>query len=210
MDALVVIKSCYKYADRRQAQRDTWLPDLKGWADYVFIVGHDAEIVESDVLFLPCDDGFRNIAPKVQLACRYALSQMYRYVFICDDDTYVRPERLRLTNFRLHDYLGYLRVPPLSYNEEIPYAQGSAYWLSSRAAGFVADSPFMKPNVIDDGAVGQALYENVDFVHENNFEPGPEWQRHYPRKDNHLVSTHKCLPDDMRKMHKLWMKEHEL
>jgi len=99
------------------------------------------------------------------------------------------------------DYVGYLRVAPLGYNNEIPYAQGSAYWLSREAARLVAKSPLMKNGIIDDGAVGQALYGTVPFVHDDRYQPGPMPFARYPQKSNNIITAHKCLPEEMKRMH---------
>ena len=201
MRALTVIKSCQRYIARRQAVRETWLP-LLDWTEHLFVIGGPGNVREDDVLHLPNHaDDFPNIAPKVAMACRWAVGRGYDYVFVCDDDTYVRPLRLESAVPVGSDYVGYLRD---GAGFGTPYIQGSAYWLSRRAAEIVAYSTYMVNGVIDDGAVGQALLGQVHFVHDDRYEPGPIWNQRYPRRDNDLVTTHKCLPGDMRAVHQLW------
>ena len=206
MKPLIVIKSCERYADRREAVRQTWLTLLPSRFSYIFVMGMSSVITtEPDVLFLPVSDAFKNIAPKVAGACWWALQDYFSHIFVCDDDTYVQPARLEEAFPLRQDYVGHMRTSGLFYNRGVPYAQGSAYWLSSAAAEIVAKSPVMKDGIIDDGAVGQALIESVNFVHDYRYEPGPLWNERYPQKDNSVITTHKCLPADMREMHRHWL-----
>jgi hypothetical protein len=54
-------------------------------------------------------------------------------------------------------------------------------------------------DIIDDGAVGQALHRKVPFTHDDRYQPGPVWID--PASDPDLITTHKCLPDVMRRLH---------
>jgi hypothetical protein len=202
MNILVAIKSCHKYVDRRKAQAETWLPHLA--TDYFFILGKP-RLVDADSLSCNVSDAFADIAPKIKYACLYALDNKVDFMFVCDDDTYVRPERLLSSGFEKHDYVGHMRTDGLDYNKGIPYAQGSAYWLSARAMEIVAQSPIMGPGIIDDGAVGQALIDKVPFTHDWRYKPGPyPTIEELPHPENNVISCHKCLPDLMRTAHKPW------
>lgn len=203
----VAIKSCRKYSARRMAVRQTWLPELD-CAEFFFIIGDGPDDVnERDLLQCAVSDAFTNIAPKILCACLYALGENYEHLVVLDDDTYVRPDRLAACGYQLHDYMGFLRVGPLGYNDDIPYAQGSAYTLSARAMEYIATATnIMVPGVIDDGAVGRALVDKVPFVHNWNFEPGPFWHNRFPAPTNNIITTHKCLPDEMVQAHAAWRK----
>lgn len=151
----------------------------------------------------PVSDDFKDIAPKVRIACRYALDTNVEHMLVCDDDTYARPERLIKSGFEKHDYVGFMRTSGLDYNRGVPYAQGSAFWLSARAMERIVTSTVMVPGIIDDGAVGQALVDKVPFVHDHRYWPGPNAEI-VPDKNNNVITTHKCLPDVMRRMHMPW------
>lgn len=208
MNLLTAIKSCHKYAARRQAVADTWLPELQ--TDFFFLLGLP-RLVVTDSLSCNVSDAFTDIAPKIQYACRYALEQNVDFMFVCDDDTYVRPDRLLKSGFEKHDYCGFLRTSGFdatyTQGQFVPYAQGSAYWLSARAMEIVASSKEMQPGVIDDGAVGRALINKVPFTHDHRYDPGPNVTLDcVPHSTNNLISCHKCPPETMRAVHRPWRK----
>lgn len=204
----VAIKSCQAYASRREAQLATWLPELD--ADFFWILGNPTPANGGPVIMdsFSCDvsDAFENIAPKILHACHYALNENVEHLFVCDDDTYVQPKRLAESGFWNFDYVGHLRVTGLDYNKNIPYAQGSAYWLSARSMEQIVLRPdILKNGIIDDGAVGQALIDKVPFTHDWRYEPGPFADR-APLKGNNVITTHKCLPNIMWYVHDQWRK----
>lgn len=214
MNVIVLIKSCHKYAARRVACRETWLSRLD-WADYKFIVGQQdagglksCQLITDDTVAFDTSDAFPNIAPKICHAFLYALSRDFDFAFVVDDDTYVIPERLKESEYWRHDYAGYVRIGDQRFNNGKPYIQGAGYWVSARAMECAFRSDILRRNgIIDDGAVGQALYGRVPFVHDDRYEPGPDWHDRYPEKNNNVITTHKCLPDGMRAIHGLWNKE---
>jgi hypothetical protein len=200
---LTLIKSCAKHSARRAACRATWLqsPLYRNWWDYRFVTGPGVN--ESNVLSFQEPDDFKSIAPKLCRAFEFAIRNGYTNALVLDDDTYVRPERIDTSGWELVDYMGYLRIGKLAYNNDVPYAQGSAYVISARGMGFAIRSGLMVPNVIDDGALGRALIDKVHFVHNNNFEVGPNRDR-LPLAGNNILTTHKCLPGVMEQVHAAW------
>lgn len=197
---LIAIKSCHKHADRRKAVNETWLPRID-WAETVFLLGQPQSVIP-DALSCNVSDEFANIAPKILCAARYAAENNIERMFVCDDDTYVCAPRLRAAALGLTaEYVGFLRTSGLFYNKEIPYAQGSAYWLGPNAIDYLANAQaLLVPGIIDDGAVGQALIDRVPFTHDYRYTPGPEPE--VPTVKNNVITCHKCLPDVMRRVHK--------
>ena len=188
----IAIKSCAKYADRRLAQENTWLLDCQ--FPYFYQTAPAG-----------ASDGFNDIAPKVVQACKYALETNTHRLFICDDDTYVRPERL-LTGSWENDYVGFVRT---GRNGALPYIQGSSFWLSKRAmTAVVRYEDLMINGVPDDVAVGRVMYAaGIPFTHEHRFgveETYPHPDR-VPLATNRIISCHKCLPDAMYEVHKRWL-----
>ena len=215
MIPIVLIKSCHKHAARRQAQLDTWLPELD-WAEHLFLLGRPTQAVVPDSLMRDVSDDFPDLAPKVQCAVAYALGKNYSAAVILDDDTYIRPDRLfwALKSYELHnlDYVGFLRVT------DKPYCQGSCFYLSARAMEYVANSPEMRATrlqtrpgelgdyVTDDGAVGKALCHKVYPTHDDRFQPGPVPV--FPHPSNEIISAHKCYtPELMQQAHAVWKAE---
>lgn len=202
----IAVKSCHKYAARRQAMMESWLPFIS-WADWFFVIGNcppnqRPSVMGEDPRILLCDvpDDWGNMAPKVRCACRHALDSNVDHLFICDDDTFVDPQRLAEASRRLRDYVGFMRTWGLDYNGNIPYAQGSAYWLSARSMEIVIKAgDVMRPGIIDDGAVGQALDGKVALTHDRRYWPGPNLE-FVPAPNNNLISTHKAQPDQMKQL----------
>src|ERR1700741_38971 len=115
MKTLVAIKSCHKHAERRKACLETWLNQLD-WSDFFFLIGEPTKNILPDSLMCSVSDAFADIAPKIKCACEYALNENIDFMFVCDDDTYVRPERLLRSQFENHDYVGFMRTSGLDYN----------------------------------------------------------------------------------------------
>jgi hypothetical protein len=205
MNCAIAIKSCHKHSARRAAVTDTWRKQID-FADAFFVIGAPTKPDIFGALMCDVSDEFANIAPKIGCACAYALSRNSDLLFVCDDDTYVRPDRLARAAEELVwgtslDYVGFMRTSGLGYNNGVPYAQGSAYWLSARAMEMIVDSPAIRPGVIDDGAVGQALIGRVPFTHDWRYRVGPEYDEAFGYRD--WITTHKCLPDAMYRVHNL-------
>lgn len=201
----LAIKSCHRFPERRQAQRDTWLREFD--EDFFFVVGGVA-LDEPDILHARgCSDEFANIAPKVLVAIRYALDENVTNLCIADDDTYIQPARLMNSGFEKFDYVGWVRTGGYSATTNTPYIQGSCFWLSERSMHFiVAQADKMCNNVIDDGAVGACLVDNVPFTHDWRYEPGPYPQlSRIPQAENTVISCHKCGPKVMREVHEKWL-----
>jgi hypothetical protein len=187
----IAIKSCHKYATRRQAQLDTWLKNVD--TDFFFILGGQfPDVHTTDVLWCNFSDAFENIAPKVLYGVEYALENNITNLCVCDDDTYIHWPRMLKSGFEKLDYLGFVR----SYSDT-PYMQGSCYWLSEPAMACIANHKHnrqkMKDGVPDDVAVGQCLYGSFPFTHEHRYSVGmpyPELSC-IPRHDNNIIACHK-------------------
>jgi hypothetical protein len=194
----LAIKSCHKYADRRQAQLDTW---LKGVNDYFFFVIGSPQVTVPNALMCDSSDEFANIAPKVLGAVEHALEEGVTDLVVADDDTYIYWDRMLRSGFERFDYLGFVR----NYGSH-PYMQGSCYTLSERAMRRIMKNSFyMKNGVPDDVAVGQCLYGEVPFTHEHRFSIGmPYPEAHlWPQKGNNVIACHKMNPQAMRLCHTL-------
>lgn len=203
---LVVIKSCHKYAERRAAQRASWLQSLK-W-DRLYVVGDGPAIKEENLVQFKVPDGWGNMAPKVAKGCEWGAAHDYDFIFICDDDTYAVPARLEAAIPEGQDYVGWYRSDGGTlYNW--PYLQGSGYWLSKRAAAILAQSPIMGPGIPDDVAAGKVLFftGGMQISHDNRYYPGPIGALGRPLAGNEYITTHKCLPANMKEIHELWLKE---
>lgn len=154
---LIAIKSCHKYAHRAQAQRETWIPEVGEAADVFFFLGEkDVYSPRPDEIVLPVSDTYSALPAKTRGICRWAAERRYDFVFTCDDDTYVQPDRLLRSGFEQHDYVGRFRGPSGGY--AAPYCSGFAYWLSRRALEIVAAQQ-LGQDTADDRWIGNVLLE---------------------------------------------------
>lgn len=213
MKVLIAIVSCHQFARRRMAQRDSWLPQATAaGVAYRFFVGRCSAlptIVGSqsvvaaprpDMELLECEDNYEGLSRKVRTAVRWAYQRDYDYLFKCDDDTYVRPERLLTSGFAQHEYSGFIEDYDLRLATNFPvypHAQGGpGYWLSRKAMAAVVDTMPDK-NHQEDFAVGEALaLSGIPAVHDDRY---VHQEGQALRSD--FISLHKCDPEEMRSLH---------
>jgi Galactosyltransferase len=133
MRVLIAVLSCARDAEQDQVCRETWLRDCP--VDYKFFVGQDAPPTHSDIVNLPCGDGYLDLPFKTQEICKWAVLRHYDFIFKCDNDTYVRVDRLLASGFASYSYSGFDWAGAGGY-----CSGGAGYWLSKIAAAHVADA----------------------------------------------------------------------
>ena len=120
------------------AMLETWLKGLPSWCAFQF--------------FYP--ETYEGHFKSIQTACKDAVKDNYDYLFVCDRDTYCRPERFLPSRFDHHDYTGY---PLVNGDWPFYYASGGAgYWMSKRAFSVIAEAE-KQPNYHADLSVGILL-----------------------------------------------------
>jgi len=112
MNLLVAVKSCRR--DRalgyHQAIRDTWGRGL----DVRFFMGLPVEErltaqgpdVEPDEVILNCKDDYESLPFKTQAILAWSTGRDFDYTFLCDNDTFLKPDKLYRTDFKKYDYSG--------------------------------------------------------------------------------------------------------
>lgn len=125
-----------------------------GAAVRFFLGRRDGYQPSPDEVMLPVEDTYEGLPAKTRGICRWAVERGYDWIFTCDDDTYVRPERLLSSGFEQYDYVGRFRGPSGGY--PAPYCSGFGYWLSRRAMQIVAAQPLSK-DTADDRWIGNVL-----------------------------------------------------
>jgi len=103
---IILITSCEKNEEYREALRQTWLKNTS--ILYLFIVGGPSEThITDDILYVRASDDYDSVPNKQFEAFKYC-SENYQFenIFICDDDTYVCLDRLLDSDYRIHDYYG--------------------------------------------------------------------------------------------------------
>lgn len=175
MKILLAIKGCEDDARNgvHDVIRETWFRLLPGSlthatdvnAEALFFVGRGRFELESDEIRLDCDDDYRSLPNKTREILRWALAQGYDFIYLCDTDTFVMPDRLFNSGFQNYDYMGgfngdgQLGVPKVVGPSYCWASGGPGYWVSARAARLVVDAPRIGPDGdwAEDRWVGQVL-----------------------------------------------------
>lgn len=161
MKVLVAVTNCWMYRKRQEAIRNTWLKDVPSIMDVRFFLGRRPQPLmcdnglKEDEVQVDVDDGYPGLPAKTRAMCRYAREHGYTHLFKCDDDCYVRLDRLVASEFDKGDYIGRKRGPSGVW--PAPYASGFSYWLSRRAFSIVADAQ-LTDDPAEDRWVGNVLH----------------------------------------------------
>lgn len=175
MNLLVAVKSCRqgRALGYHQAIRDTWGRGL----DVRFFMGVPIEerltsagpSVNSDEEILDCKDDYESLPFKTRAILQWSIERKHDYTFLCDNDTFLKPDKLLRTDFERYDYSGRFGEHPeigsiFSYTDGRgnfypnchPWASGGiGYFLSRRAAECVVQ---YTPKIwAEDMHVGQCL-----------------------------------------------------
>lgn len=136
MKKLVAVMTCLHNRPKADAQRATWVQDLRAQGtDVVFFLGGLCKSQRDDEVWLPnCDDSYYGIPEKVRRICRWAVERGYDYVAKCDDDVYIAPLRFAALPLGAA-YIGRFRSPHGNYPAH--FASGFFYWLDVAAAQIV-------------------------------------------------------------------------
>ena len=226
---LFAIIACHHRAWALNAIRETWLPDIKGRADYRFFFGRGShEKAQSDEGILDCDDHYRGLACKVWRICQWALEHDYEVLFKSDDDTYCRPERILKVDVEGKDYIGRINGATDKYHMSRYARGGVGYFLSRKAMICLASQPVPNPNLPEDYAedswVGRHLTEGgFECVNDGrlhcapgsgpNRGPRPNgfqgWKEACPTMHNDTLTVCEFLGSEMLEVHKEWLRTRE-
>jgi hypothetical protein len=168
MKVLTAIMSYPKAEENgmNQAMRDTWLPNLPDWCDYKFFIPGKVNQGIPDAIWTGAEDDYWAYYDNFKHACRYALSNEYDYMFHCDRDTYVRPERLLDCRFSHYDYLGYPLIVPEW--DGIYASMGAGCFFSRKSLEVILDDG--QHHAYSDVAAGKALAKaGIKLWHDPRF-----------------------------------------
>ena len=181
MKLLVAVKSCPRDLKNgcHEAIRQTWGKDFQWYSfglrkiDLKFFVGTaeiDVPVLQEDevVVKVPTDT-LESLPDETKQIAKFAVEKGYDFVFLCDNDTFIRPDRLLACGFEHFDYCGqfepgYNGLPRQNFQDGRlgnigtvwPYCSGGVgYFLSRRAAELVAEMPIV--HYAEDLCVGQVL-----------------------------------------------------
>ena len=173
---LVAVKSCHR--DRKAALHDairsTWGKDFGTSAVLRFFMGknpdeRDGTPLSKDEIVLDAPDDYLGLPHKTRSICQWALAKAIDSIFFCDNDTFVKPQKLMQLPFRELDYGGHFHKGKDEINTRFDYQDhagtypqsypwcsgGMGYFLSQKAAREVAAT---YPTVwAEDMYVGQVM-----------------------------------------------------
>ena len=207
MKTLVAITTCKLRRTWANSQRQTWIKDSS--VDVRFFIGDnslDEAKEDGDVVLLPCRDDYQHLPIKVQLAAYWALLNGYDYMFKCDDDVYLRPERLSGIN---GDYVGRYQEP----RHGVPggFCFGFFYGLSKKALGKIVQAK--PPDVTaEDVWVANTLYKSgIVGQHDSRFIMTGGKSQHLmldtPKAFNDIIAVAEYK--DMNEPHNVWLRSLE-
>ena len=228
MKTLIAVMTCHKpeYQDKIEAQRATWVKDLRG-ADLAFFKGlsvyRNVLGVQppSDEVWLDVDDDYKQLKLKTTAIIRWALKRGYEYVWKVDDDVYLRPERLLALPF--FDYCGVaveMPKPPTTPTHyfgafsQKPSAKavciGWLYGLSRHAMGELLKPEANIYHEHEDIWVGQKLFHHgIEPFQLGGYIKKPcthgvpnGWPNQVqPLPDNHVIASCEYTAQQLREVH---------
>jgi hypothetical protein len=109
LDTIVILLSCQKAADRRDACHETFLSHgLPDGMKVVFLVGRPGQepALCADVLYLDCSDQYEDLPEKTWAGIRECLLRWdFKWLFKADDDTFCNLDRIK-NYVKSRDYFG--------------------------------------------------------------------------------------------------------
>jgi hypothetical protein len=141
-DTIIFATSCHANEVRADSCRDTWIPDLKNIGyETLIVIGNPSQkdkfVLTDDTLFVKCPDTYAALPVKTKMITEYFIKNCdQKYMFKCDDDTYVRADTFDSYDKKDLEYIG--RV---INNHRGVYASGGAgYFLNKKAASLITFS----------------------------------------------------------------------
>ncbi len=191
---LIGICSHAQATGRRQAIRDTWLRRLPSYCRAVFFIGGGCVPAgeEADVVALDAPDSYQELPQKIFAFLRYALSDpVTRWIFKCDDDTYLHPRRLH-TLLQAHAEL----VGDMSVKRRGAPSGGAGSLLPRHLAERLLEQPPLPATGAEDLIIGElarrlgaCMIATPRLYHSNTT---------FPARWNRQITAHWCSPDIMK------------
>ena len=195
----VLVGVCSHSGNRKQrdAVRETWLQRCPDWVHVVFFSGErDAD--EGDVVPLRCADDYMSLPTKVQTFFEYAVqNESFDYLFKCDDDTYLVPERLSQLLTLEAEIVGDMNI------EKRWWFSGGAGYLMTRETVSLFAKAAIPPTGAEDVIFAKVARANERKMHADSRLRADA--RVYPMSNNELITVHRLDPEGMREAHQTYL-----
>jgi len=186
------------YENHRRAVRSTWGRDASEHPemDLVFLVGDpDAKMPrrDGDMLYLPCPDDYDSLPQKTRWFCLWALAHggQWRWLFKCDDDTYVCVDRLAAGKWPKP-------IVGCKDGRGDHFHGGAGYLISREAAQSIAARLTARTGLEDWKARDVVAAGGMWFEHDDRFCFNTKL---IPKASNEQITCHYCSPVRLRLVH---------
>jgi len=192
---LIAIKSCLRDWMRgdHDVIRDTWGSYVPKNVDLKFFMGdnqpHWLLAPSSDEVIMHCPDKYLDLAHKTKAIAAYAYDKGYDFVFLCDNDTFVHPEKLLTSGFQNFDYSGHF----WTYDGKNKYFHGGyGYWFSRRSMYDVSIAE-VGDSKHEDAWVGDVIRKGPNML---SIRHGtlPKFSWHFPKDHYPSAKYHPSFP----------------
>jgi hypothetical protein len=157
--------------------------------------GAKARTLQSDEVEIDAPDDYNSLPLKTRAICHWATAKNVEHIFLCDNDTYVYPQKLLTCGYNRYDYVGKISKPlgetfpydavnrqgvPTHIDNCHPWASGGfGYFLSRDAAFLIADT--YPEGWAEDLWVGQVIGEEIRKGNMMGLDlPAGSYSRHFP------------------------------
>lgn len=192
---------CTDQQARVTAIRDTWIKEIPSSIGYRFFYGTrlrqggaPPRAPASDEVFLNCGDNYTENPAKMKAICQWAIDHGYDYILRCDDDTFIYPDRLLVTNWAEYDYSG-----SCATNDFHP---GGCMFLSRRMMELIITSKVT--TYADDVWIGQISKQNkipMNYIPNTRNQWGTGYKVPIDVDPTGIASFHSCDPNTMRRLY---------
>lgn len=205
----ILVKSCQRFKNRRNACENTWVRDIRKAGVSVWFLegGHKENRISATTLYVCSGDHYTDNSYKLREA--YQAVQDFEFVFVCDDDTFVHPER-----WLSHEPSGdiecrvfYPKLPQdLRRNHGKPWVSGgSGWWCSKRLRKWYVEECVENVSWDDIIIARVAQHHRIVMTDRPDLYGGDRYSGFTPPErvlpSNNLITCHHVSPKEMEELY---------
>lgn len=196
MRRIVLVKSCQANKAKQEACSKTWVTDVREAGVPVWFVegGHVPQSVRDYRLHLSVGDLYMANSIKVREAVKLLLRlEKFDYLFICDDDTFVHPQR-----WLDHSPEGEFEC---LMTKKIPWCHGGGgWWMSKRCCGIYVRNVSRRCSW--DDKLASEIMQKKDIQISNRPDLYSQWKKQRVSISNTLITCHEVSPQEMYSLYR--------